>query len=242
MGDMEEALRATLKSKDAAGRRRQRWLALAAVGALVVVAAVLAGKSALFTSPLQVHTALYRLQDGRPRPLEAQSDVPLQPGDALFMTLESKEDLHVYVLDEATSEPGVINTLFPDPGLRLQNPLRGGVLHRLPAETDGEAFWQATVAGGVEKILVVASREAYDAMEAVVTWSSEGAAPVEPKLDAERLEALGLRAIELRKQQPIQESRIDRMTRLLEAERRQGKAIWFEVIRLETVAPSANAP
>jgi hypothetical protein len=236
MGELEEALRSTLGTGGREGRRRWRARWAAAVAVLLVLggAFVVARQAHFFAAPIQVRTVLYRLQDGRPRPLDPSADVHLQPGDALFMTLESQDDLHVYVLNEAVSEPGVLNTLFPDPGLRVQNPLRGGVTHRLPADSQGEAFWEATASGGLEKILVVASREAYDAMEAVVAHAMGAGGAVQPELDAERLEALGLRAIELRKPKGMPDSRIDRMIGLLEAERRQGREIWFEVIRLES--------
>ena len=48
--------------------------------------------------------------------------------------------------------------------------------------------------------------------------------------------------IELRQQGPPGVSRIDRMTQLLETERRHGKDLWFQVIRLESRPPPAGAP
>ena len=157
----------------------------------------------------------------------------------MFMTLQSREDLHVYVLNEATREPGVVNALFPDPGLRLRNPLAGGVAHRLPADTRGEAFWHASPSGGAERILVVARRGRFEELEASIALQQQVAAS--PELDGKQAEDLQLRSIQLRKAQPPA-SAIDAWMRELEVRRQRDKDLWFDLLRLEPETETSTRP
>jgi len=185
-----------------------------------------------------VDTVLYRVQAGVEEPLDAQSR--LRPGDALFMTLQSREDLHVYVLNEATREPGVVNALFPDPGLRLRNPLSGGVTHRLPAETRGEAFWHASPSGGAERILVVATRTRFEELERTIALQQQQVA-TSPALDGPQAEDLQLRSIQLRKAQPTV-SAIDAWMQELEVRRQRDKDLWFDLLQLEPETETSTRP
>jgi len=195
----------------------------------------------ILASPPRVQAALFRVDAGLPEAVDAGAR--LRPGDALFMTIESREDLHLYVFNEATSEPGALNPLFPDPGLRLQNPLAGGVTHRLPANSAVEAFWQVSPTGGTERILVVATRARFEALEELLTAPHQRAAAT-PLVDGRALEALRLRAIRLRQPPPTPGSAIDALLPQLETRRRQGKDLWFELIQLEpeSIGSSPSTP
>ncbi|HZM15098.1 MAG TPA: serine/threonine-protein kinase [Candidatus Krumholzibacteria bacterium] len=239
MGEMERALRATLGG--AAGRRwsSRRWQAATALfllAGLAVFALHPWSRTGLLATPLRVQTSLYAVQGGTQQALSPGSR--LRPGEALFMTVESREDLHVYVLNEAASEPGVLNALFPDPGLQLHNPLPGGVLHRLPAASAQEAFWQASPTGGTEKLLVVASRHEIERLEELIALQQQQAALV-PPVDAAVLDDLQLRAIRLQKAPQAGASAMDGLVRQLEARRERSKDLWFQLIELE--AESAKA-
>ncbi len=234
MGAMERALR----SSQGAARRARSRRRVAAFSLLAGVAVAL-GFFAVGIDPssVRVRTTLYRVHDGVAEPVDPLAGANLRGGDALFMTLESDDDLHVYVLNETASEPGVVNTLFPDPGLRLRNPLRGGRAHRLPAATTGEAFWEASPTGATEKILVVATRQRYDLLEDAIAHQFHDVAPA-TEVDPGRLEELRRRAIELRKSPLAEGSAIERLVERLEAQRQQGD-LWYQIIPIE---PEAAGP
>ena len=245
MGEMERALRATLgTTRPAWSRRRRRrltWTALLVLAVAGGFAGVRSLRGGFAAAPPHVQAALFRVHAGLPEPIDARAR--LQPGDALFMTVESREDLHLYVFNEATNEPGALNPLFPDPGLRLQNPLLGGVAHRLPASSAGEAFWQASPTGGTERILVVATRARFEALEALAAGPHPQAAAT-PPVDEHAMQAMRLRAIRLQQPPPSAGSAIDALMPQLEARRQHGKDIWFELIQIEPEPSdaSSNAP
>ncbi len=242
MGEMERALRGTLNQErpEVSPRLRRMLVASALVGSalLVLLAVRWRDTGKLFAAPPRVNTVLYRVHAGVEEPLG--TDSRLRPGDALFMTLQSREDLHVYVLNEASREPGVVNALFPDAGLRLRNPLVGGVAHRLPAETRGEAFWHASPSGGAERILVVATRGRFEELERSITLQQQQA-PASPALDAQQAEDLSLRSIQLRKAQPTA-SVIDTWLQELELRRQRDKDLWFDLLQLEPETETSTRP
>jgi serine/threonine-protein kinase len=108
------------------------------------------------TGALMANAVLYRDADGASQRLAPGGRV--EPGDDLYMSVESAESMFVYVLNE--DDRGSIFILFPVPGLTPENPLPPGAAHRLPGRLGGEPVnWEVTSAGGEERIMVLASRE-----------------------------------------------------------------------------------
>jgi hypothetical protein len=88
----------------------------------------------------------------------------LAVGDHLFLEIESRDSVSVYVLDEDRS--GAVVVMFPVANVDVANPLAGGTSHRLPGRVNGRAFdWQVTSAGGNETFLIIASRHPLPAIE-----------------------------------------------------------------------------
>jgi serine/threonine-protein kinase len=112
--------------------------------------------------PVMASAALVLSRDDQSRALAPGDRVA--PGDALSLSFQANEPLHVYVLDEDAT--GEVYVLFPAPGVDLANPLPPGVLHRLPGARAGQAIrWQVTSAGGKETVIVIATREPFIALE-----------------------------------------------------------------------------
>lgn len=138
---------------------------------LLVGATIAAGVVALIAGFLQVRDdAPGTGPDAAPYTVDAAAGRPgadgawnrLGPGDVVAVgdrvgiELEASRDLFVYVLNR--DERGQAYVLFPLPDLDLQNPLPGGVRHRLPGTADGRRrWWSVTSAGGREHLLVLAS-------------------------------------------------------------------------------------
>ena len=112
--------------------------------------------AATTVAPLSVSALLYRQSaNGEERLLPGAR---VNPGDALFMELESNDSVNVYVLNEDAS--GEVYALFPSPSFELRNPLSAGRAHRLPGTIRGRrASWLVTSAGGRERVVVIASRQ-----------------------------------------------------------------------------------
>ncbi len=138
-------------------------------------AAVVPAPAALAPSPPQVEATLQRAQAGALEPL--RSGDAIAPGDRLVLTLEAREAVHAYVLDE--DQRGEIYMLFPLQVGGARNPLPAGVRHRLPGRDAGvELDWQVTSAGGRETILILAARAPLEAVEqarAALATASPGA-------------------------------------------------------------------
>jgi hypothetical protein len=112
--------------------------------------------------PVVASAALVLSRDDQNRALAPGDRVA--PGDALSLSFQANEPLHVYVLDE--DAVGEVYVLFPAPGVDLANPLPPGVLHRLPGARAGKDIrWQVTSAGGKETVIVIATREPFTALE-----------------------------------------------------------------------------
>jgi serine/threonine-protein kinase len=91
----------------------------------------------------------------------------VQPGDRLSLELQVSDRVYVYVLNEDAT--GKVFVLFPVAGLDTQNPLAGGVRHRLPGTRGGEPIaWQVTSAGQRESVILIASREPLLDMEKAI--------------------------------------------------------------------------
>ncbi len=116
----------------------------------------------LSAGPLVASAALVLSRGDRNQALAPGDGVV--PGDALSLSFQASEPVHVYVLDEDAA--GEVYVLFPAPGVELANPLAPGVLHRLPGAKAGQAIrWQVTSAGGKETVIVIATREPFRALE-----------------------------------------------------------------------------
>ncbi|MEN8163159.1 MAG: protein kinase [Acidobacteriota bacterium] len=132
------------------------WSGILAVAAMVVVAVVFFGRTFLSPAATQPLVADARLVlDAAEGPVVLEDGAVISPGDRLFLEIEARAPVHVYVANE--DETGAIFTLFPVPGLDLGNPIPAG-LHRLPGAIDGAVNdWQVTSAGGIETFLVMAA-------------------------------------------------------------------------------------
>jgi uncharacterized protein DUF4384 len=85
------------------------------------------------------------------------------PGDGLYMEIQPRESMYVYIFDE--DEAGHFYLIFPLPRFAQQNPLAARRIHRLPGSRDGAARdWEITTAGGVEQIVAVGSKEPLDSI------------------------------------------------------------------------------
>ena len=236
VGEMEEALQATIHpARERVGsgsRARTLWAALATL-AVVVVAAWALGRLP-FTRPLQLDARLYRVGNGAREPLDPENADPLRPGDSLALTVESREDVHVYVLNEAGNQPGVLNTLFPDPDLSVHNPVAGGTVHMLPSGSLSEASWEVSGTSGVERLLIIAARQPLSEIEAHVSLA--GSSPGFFDVDPQKLEDLGLRSIELRKKGASDGGSAFRYLEHVLAQKQQEGDVWYRLVQLDCEA------
>jgi len=126
------------------------------------VAAVLAFLLFQPAKHLEVEAGFFQTVRGGERSLSEGALLKL--GDPLFMEFTASDVCYVYILNE--DEAGTLTVLFPVPGLSPQNPLAGGVSHRLPGSRAGESQdWQMTSDGGEETVLIIASRAPLEAFE-----------------------------------------------------------------------------
>jgi hypothetical protein len=182
----EKTTTRTEKTISPPANRRQilMWSAFLAASALAVVVFFgLTAGSPPGGEPLITEARL--VLDTVDGPVTLEDGAAIAPGDRLYLEIEAKAPVHVYVANE--DEAGAVFTLFPVPGLDLDNPIPAG-RHRLPGTIGGAANdWQVTSAGGAETFLVVAApvpvpeiEERLDAWAAAsadrpVTTSPEGA-------------------------------------------------------------------
>jgi predicted Zn-dependent protease len=140
-------------------RRGSTWVAAAAVSVLGIALWIsLSGALGAF----EVDAALFRAKDATEERLTA--DATVAPGEYLFLEITGSKAMHVYVLNQ--DEAGRAFLLYPLPRLDKQNPLRGGVRHRLPGPVSGEPnYWQVDQSGGDEWILVAAGRNPIPELE-----------------------------------------------------------------------------
>ncbi len=244
-GEMEEALQAALHATNpqARKRRRQGRVLLAATTAAVLLAA-LAWVRPLPKS-LNVQTTFFRSDRDAVYPVALHPTDTLRPGDALFVTVESREDMHVYVLSEADNTPGVVHALFPDPDLSVRNPVAGGEPHMLPARTRAEATWEVSGTSPVERMFIIASRTPLPEIQALFRMGRVGSSASDAfDIDIDKLGELGLRSIKLRTSPDgTPRSLQQRLERVLEPGIDSGD-VWLEVAEFEcqAVAVGANQP
>ncbi|MDX2436153.1 MAG: serine/threonine-protein kinase [Acidobacteriota bacterium] len=161
---------ATKKSTPPPNKRQIRmWLGVLAVAALAVVVFLVG--TAISPPPTQMLVADARLMlDSVDGPIALEDGASIAPGDHLYLEIEAETPVHIYVANE--DEAGAIFTLFPVPGLDLENPIPAGH-HRLPGTIGGAANdWQVTSAGGAETFLVVAaSRPVPEIERRIAEWA-----------------------------------------------------------------------
>ncbi len=143
------------------------------------------------TPSYQVGASIHALRDGQDIRLSPGSRV--QPGDRLFLTIESSRDVFVYVVNQDDS--GLMFVLFPLSGHQPQNPVGGGRAHRLPGQNaDGsEAYWQVTSSGGRERISVFVTPErptTFERLLAQIPRAAEGRAVAYAPITADDLKTL----------------------------------------------------
>lgn len=145
------------------------WAAMAASVALLAFAGIQYWRSPAEPAPsatavpvrFNVEAEMFRQgREGEGGDTRLDAGAQVQPGDKLFVEIEGSEDMHVYVLNE--DEMGEEWLLFPLQGLQATNPLGAGVKHRLPTRAHS---WEVTSAGGKERFLLVASKEALPILE-----------------------------------------------------------------------------
>lgn len=177
-GEVDAMLRAFLSGTSlAAGAvprlvRRRRWPAVLLGGLVAAFLLMFVARwwwsvspPALSEPPLIAGAQLYAQREGRAVPL--QSGHRIAPGDHLFLELEPAREAFVYVLTE--DELGAAYLLFPVPGLELRNPLPPGAPVRLPGSRQGRPIdWRVTSAGGRDHILIVATPERQEEIEAEI--------------------------------------------------------------------------
>ncbi len=139
----------------------------------------------------QVGASVHALRDGQDIKLSPGSRV--QPGDRLFLTIESSRDVFVYVVNQ--DDAGLMFVLFPLSGHQPENPVGGGRAHRLPGQNaDGtEAYWQVTSSGGRERISVFVTPErptTFERLLAQIPRAAAGRAVAYAPITAEDLKTL----------------------------------------------------
>lgn len=165
-GEMEEALLQFLSEGGGSSRKlAPRRLILAAVVTLCLapLAALLLSRSG--PEPLGAEAGFYLASPGGARPLHDREQLEL--GSSIYLRFRADAPAHVYVLNESSAGERLV--LFPMPGGTLQNPLPGGVLHRLPGVVGGEAMdWRLKTPAEEERLFVFASREPVAEIEELV--------------------------------------------------------------------------
>lgn len=251
VGEMERALLATLDPErkipggDDTKRPEpppphsvRRFLAIAASVAVIAAAAWVIH----WWLPRTPEASLFRMHAGVENPLDPDRGVRLQPGDQLGLKFKSRDPLHVYVFNEAESNLGEINTLFPVPGLDQANPLPGGKRHLLPGRYAGvPVFWDVDSLGGKERILIVASRGSRADLErriqdefgeALVTNDDE--ADIDPDKEED------LRSIKIHLPPPVPgQSELDRIVSSLDE---PSDELWWRVFELECSLQDIEKP
>ncbi len=115
---------------------------------------------------LSVDLRMMRLEGADAHPLGPESS--LSTGMRLVLELESSETADVYVLNE--DEFGELFVLFPVDGVDLSNPLEGGRSHLLPGRLhDRQQSWVVTSSGGMERFLVVVTRDPLPHFEGAIS-------------------------------------------------------------------------
>jgi hypothetical protein len=114
-------------------------------------------QSSTASGSYDVEAAFFRARPSTEERL--RPDVPVSPGDELFLKFQASVPLHVYVVNE--DEKGAALLLFPMPGDRLVNPLPAGQPVIVPESTR----WQIDSPGDQEHLLIFASPEPLDALQ-----------------------------------------------------------------------------
>jgi hypothetical protein len=189
--DCEESFRMAagimVESRDAAVRhfpmRRRFVLAVGAIAAAILVMIALPallrrGAAPPSPAPLDatVATMMWRVGVDGDEPLADGGRI--RPGDRLFMTLESDEPVHLYVINQ--DDRGEASALFPIEGAQWSNPLQPGAIRRIPGETTWDYdSWEVSSAGGRDAFIVVAAREPIPRLQASLDLLA-AAAPLDP--------------------------------------------------------------
>jgi serine/threonine protein kinase len=230
VGEMENALRAAAGVLPPPVARRSAWKKLLAV-AIVALGLAAFGSQIVDWLParrLAVSAELFKHEGNVDARLEMDTPPAVRLGDSLFVALESREDVHLYILNASTLEPQEVSSLFPASGLALGNPIPGGVSHRFPTDGRLGAYWKVANGEGTETLLLVASREPRPDLES-------RAAPRQSRdnsldLDPDKVDSLNLRKLEIT---PPQESSLEALMQQLREESATSKDLWFQVIELE---------
>jgi hypothetical protein len=188
---------------------------------------------------LAVYAALFRSTETGRQPLANGGRI--EPGDPLFLELESPEQVHVYVLDE--DRTGSVFVLFPLAGTDLANPLPPGLRHRLPGRRGGTALgWQVTSAGGRETFLLLASRAPPTGIDSTLASSrhaEEGRPVIYAELTLAVLRTLrGVGGVTVDPALPDDPAGARLMALARRLARQAGQdGLWMRVFELENPAP-----
>lgn len=219
VGEMQAALIATLPRPDPWWRSRfARYAAVAAVLAGITVAIW-----GVVRARWEVSADLYRVRGEQMELISSQTTAALTPSDGLFLELRSSRDVHVYVLNEAEKEPGIVNILFPETA--AENPVERGV-HRLPHD----ATWGLSTVAGTERIIIVVSTSPRPDLATRFVGQSAPSTDVDSTQteDQDVHRGLGLR----RRDQSVE---LTQLIEQLKREAQQSNKIWFRVIELHGV-------
>ena len=179
-GEFERALQAAVEG----GTPRRPWTLAAAGAACAVILGVILWNPGP-PNAYVVDAMLYRTNPGHREPLLPGATITL--GDRFQLEFEGSKPLNVYVISK--DEDGEAHLLFPMSRSELKNPLPAGVKHRLPGTDEGTQInWQATSAGGRERLLIVASREPLAEFESEIRLLSQPIAEGDTQLAAQQLE------------------------------------------------------
>ncbi|HWN80576.1 MAG TPA: serine/threonine-protein kinase, partial [Candidatus Udaeobacter sp.] len=167
-GELERALKESVE-----GVRRPRWPVVLAAASAGLIVAYLYFNPPSGRGEYVVDAMLYRTNPGQREPLLPGATIAI--GDRFQLEFKGSKPLNVYVISK--DENGEVYLLFPMNRSELRNPLSAGVKHHLPG-TDGGAQinWQATSAGGRERLLIVASRRPIADFEAQMQLLSQPSA------------------------------------------------------------------
>lgn len=155
--------------------RRSFVLAVGAIAAAILVAIALpavlrradapSSVPSLKTLDETIATTLWRVGTDGDEPLTGGETI--RPGDRLYLTLESDEPVHLYMINR--DEAGVESLLFPVAEAQWSNPLQPGAARRIPGETTWDYdSWEVSSAGGRDSFIIVASRAPIARLETVL--------------------------------------------------------------------------
>ncbi len=171
--------------------------------------------------------------DATDGPVVLEDGASIAPGDRIYLEIEAEAPVHVYVANE--DETGAVFTLFPVPGLDIENPIPAG-RHRLPGTINGAANdWQVTSAGGTETFLVVAAPKPVPEIEQrIAAWAVASANRAVNRSREEGPTLRGVGGLSAAPTTGTEGTRLSELQRRLDEIEKDGQILWSRRIALRS--------